>query len=164
MAWPMLALVFMISVDGIALAQCEIPVAVQELLENRVMRRRVFETQAQREARAAAFKGALAQFPDNYFILSDQMMRILDPDERIRWASDLLKQHPDNPVYEILDAESLLGKNTPEAIRRLEAVKAGIPNVYLSLASARSGVFQDREKSQKDLDSYIGLCSQHPVA
>ena len=163
MMWPMLALAFMISVNGIALAQCEIPVAVQELLENRAMQRRVFETQAQRDARAAAFKGALAQFPDNYFILSDQMMRILDPDERIRWASDLLKQHPDNPIYEILDAESLLGKNTPEAIRRLEAVKAGhsgIPNVYLSLAGARSGVFQDRAKSQKDLDSYIGLCSQ----
>jgi hypothetical protein len=59
--------------------------------------------------------------------------------------------------------ESLLGKDTPEAIRRFEAVKAGhpeIPNVCLSLASARSGMFLDKAKSQKDLDSYIGLCSQ----
>jgi thiol-disulfide isomerase/thioredoxin len=156
-------LAFMLLVNGIALAQCEMPIAVRELLENPAMQRQLFETQAQKDARAAAFQKALAQFPDDYFILRAQIMTIPDPDEKCRWAADLLKQHPEYPVYQMLEAESLLGKDTPEAIRRFEAVKAGhpeIPNVCLSLASARSGMFLDKAKSQKDLDSYIGLCSQ----
>jgi thiol-disulfide isomerase/thioredoxin len=159
----MLGLAFMLSVNGIAFAQCEMPVAVRELLENPAMQRQLYETQAQRDARAAAFKKAVAQFPDNYFILRAQMTTMSDPDERFSWASDLRKQHPDDPVYQMLEAESLLGKDTPEAIRRFEAVKVGhpeIPNVYLSLAGARSGMFLDKERSQKDLDGYIGLCSQ----
>ena len=106
----MLGLAFMLSVNGIALAQCEIPVAVRELLENPAMQRQLFEKQAQQDARTATFKKALAQFPDNYFILRAQMTTMSDPDERFRWATDLLKQHPDDPVYQMLEAESLLGQ------------------------------------------------------
>lgn len=154
---------FMLLVNGIAWAQCEVPVAVRELMETPAMKRQLFETEAQKDARAAAFKKALAQFPDNHFILRAQMTRISDLDERSRWAADLLAQHPDDPVYQMVAAESLLGKDTPEAIRRLEAVKARrpeIPYVYLLLANARAGVFVDKAQSQKDLDSYLALCAQ----
>jgi len=158
-----LGLAIMFSVNGVAWAQCEIPVPIRELLEKPLMQRRLFETRDQKDARAAAFKNGLAQYPDNYFILRAQMMMMSEPDERIGWAGDLLKQHPGNPVYMMLDAESLLGKNTPEAIRRLEAVKIEhpeIPIIYLSLANARTGLFLDKTKAQKELDGYIGLCSQ----
>jgi hypothetical protein len=74
-----LGLAFMLSSNGIVLAQCEIPVAVRELLEKPAMQRQLFETQAQKDARAAAFKNALTQFPDNYFILRAQMMTMSDP-------------------------------------------------------------------------------------
>jgi hypothetical protein len=36
-----------------------------------------------------------------------------------------------------------------------------MPNVYLSLPNAQSsGIFRDKAKAQKELDGYIGLCSQ----
>lgn len=159
----MRGMAFVFLVSGTAWAQCEVPAEVQGLLKDPALQPQLFETESQKDARAAAFKKALAQFPDNLFILRAQMRRMSDPDERSRWAADLLAQHPNDPVYQMVAAESLLGKDTPEAIRRLEAVKAGrpeIPYVYLFLGSARTGVFQDKTRSQKDLDSYLGLCAQ----
>jgi thiol-disulfide isomerase/thioredoxin len=159
----MLRVVIMLAAGGIAWAQCEIPASVREILDQPVMRQTPWETEAQKDARTAAFKNAMARYPDSYFLLRAQMMT-LDPEERIRWAGELLRQNPDKPVYALLDAESLLGKDTREAIRRFEAVKTAhpeIPNVYLSLASAQSsGKFLDRAKAQKELDGYISRCSQ----
>jgi hypothetical protein len=47
-------------------------------------------------------------------------------DERVRWAASLRAQHPDNPLYALLDAQALLGKDTPEAIRLADSVGPSI--------------------------------------
>ena len=107
---------------GSAFAQCEAPAAVTRLLGGAAFGRKVVETQAGRDARAAAFRAALVEYPDNYFILRRelQVSYFDEPEERIRLAREWHDRHSGNPVFELLEAWALEGKDTPQAIRRME--------------------------------------------
>jgi thiol-disulfide isomerase/thioredoxin len=147
---------------GMLLGQCEAPAPVREMLQNSEFRRTMGETQAQREARDAAFRKALAEYPDDYFVLRRKLLSFEDSGEGLAWARDERRQHPDSTVYEMIGAEALLGRNTPGAIKQMEAFKAvhpEMPRVYLQLADAFGfGKFRDKARVQAELDGYRKLC------
>jgi thiol-disulfide isomerase/thioredoxin len=160
----LLALTSMLSAcGGIVWAQCEIPAEIREILKKPgIQRTKILETQQERSARVAAIKEALTAYPDNYFLLQTQLRGFDDPNERLRRAKEMRKQHPDNPVYAVLEADALLGIDTAAAIRLLEEQKAAHPEMQLNLAVANAvsnGKLWDKAKAQKELDGYINACA-----
>ena len=147
---------------SLAFAQCEASKPVRELLQESQFRGKIIETQAQKDARNFAFRSALEQYPDDYFILSRQLSSFRDPDQALDWARAQSRLHPDHRVYEMIEAEATLGHDTPEAIRQLEALKAAHrdqPRIYLQLATAFGfGKFRDKPRVQAELDGYRKLC------
>jgi thiol-disulfide isomerase/thioredoxin len=143
-------------------AQCEAGAPLRQLLQKPEFRRKIVETQAEKDTRSAAFQKALADYPDNYFVLARQLSSFDDPDQALAWARDQRSQHTGSVVYEMIEAEALLGRDTPEAIRRLEALKAAhpdLPRIYLQLASAFGfGKFRDKPRVQAELDGFRKLC------
>jgi thiol-disulfide isomerase/thioredoxin len=159
------ALVFF-AAAGTAFAQCEAPQPVSQLLAGAAFGRKVVETQADEDARAAAFRDALAQFPDNYFILRRELqVGYFDrPEERIRVAREWHAQHPGNTQFELLEAFALAGKDTLQAIRRMEALEAAHPEmerVHIELASLFGfGRFKDKSRVLQELAGYLKLCPE----
>jgi thiol-disulfide isomerase/thioredoxin len=147
---------------GPLFAQCEAPTPVRELLQKPEFRRKFVETQAQKDGRTAAFRKALSEHPDDYFVLRRQLTSFEDPQQALAWTRDERQQHPDSTIYEMIEAEALLGINTPEAIKQMEALKAAhpdLPRPYLQLASAFGfGKFRDKMRVQVELDGYRKLC------
>ncbi len=151
---------------GTAFAQCEAPAPVSKLLAGPAFGRKVVESQADVDARAAAFRDARAQYPDNYFILRRelQVSYFNQPEERLRVAREWHAGHPGSPMFELLEAFALEGRDTPQAIRRLEALEAGHPEmerVPLELGSLfGSGRFKDKTRAAKELTAYWKLCPE----
>jgi thiol-disulfide isomerase/thioredoxin len=87
------------------------------------------------------------------------------PDEyealRDRWVK-MAKDHPDDPLALLLAGEALSGKDTPEAIRLLEAAKAKAPNfAWPSLQLANlyfSGKRADKDKVAANLEAFFTVC------
>jgi len=150
-----------------AFAQCEAPAPVRRLLDGAAFRRKVLETQSDKDARAAAYREALAEYPDDSFILRSELQVhfAMEPaEDRIAWAQDLRAQHPGSLTYELLEAAALEGKDTPVAIRRMEALETAHPEierVYLELARVfGAGRFRDKVRVQKELAGYARLCPE----
>ena len=148
-----------------AWAQCEAPAAILRLLDRPEFGRRAAEPQAARDARAAAYRDALAQYPDNYFILRRELqMSYFDrpAGERIQRAREVHARHPGDPAFELLEAFALENHDTPQAIRRLEALQAAHPDaarVDLELAFLYgTGRYRDKARAQKELAAYVKLC------
>ena len=100
---------------------------VRQLLEKPEFRGRIVESAAERDARHAAFRKAHDAYPDNYFVLRSELRSFDDRGDALQWARNQRREHPDRPVYEMIEAEALLGRDTPEAIRRMEALKRAHP-------------------------------------
>ncbi|HEY3837977.1 MAG TPA: redoxin family protein [Bryobacteraceae bacterium] len=147
---------------GSIFAQCEASKPVRDVLQKPEFRRKIVETQEQKDARASAFRKALSEYPDNYFILVRKVSSLEDAGDALAWAQEEHRRHPNVLVYEMIEAEAMLGLNTPEAIRRLEALKAAHPDqprIDLQLASAYGfGKFRDKPRVQAELDAYLKLC------
>jgi thiol-disulfide isomerase/thioredoxin len=157
---PSLAVCF--SAAGVAFAQCEVPVPVRQLLEKPEFRHKIVETPAEKETRAAAYRKAHEQHPNNWFLLRSELRSFDEPSEAREFARAQRAAHPDALVYEMLEAEALLGKDTPEAIRRLRALSAARPDqprIHLQIASAHGfGTLRDKSVVQKEVDAYRKLC------
>lgn len=149
---------------GVAFAQCEVSAPVQKLLDKPEFRAKIVETAEQREARNAAFRKALEEFPDSYFVLRAQLRGFDDRGEALQWARGERHAHPGHLVYEMIEAEALAGRDTPEAIRRLEALAASHPDeprIPLQIAgTADFGRFRDKARIDKEIDAYRKLCPE----
>jgi thiol-disulfide isomerase/thioredoxin len=112
--------------------------------------------------RAAIADEGLAQYPTDFFLLRLRMNSERDQDARIHWTEGLVKKDPALPVYILLHAESLEGRDTPQAIKILESLEAAHPNeaqVSLELASIfDSGKFKDKARVQQELVSFLKIC------
>lgn len=106
----------------------------------------------------------LAEHQHDYFLLQARMFAEPQKEAQTRWAEAQRKKYPGRWVYELLEAKALEGKNTPEAIRRLEELKVAHPEaaqIYLELA-ANTGYnflkFYDQKRAQNELDGFLNLC------
>ena len=150
-------------IAGIAHAQCAATRADREFTERAQFRLDPPSPPATQNAkRAAVFDEGLAKYPADIFLLRNRMSAEPDHESEIRWADAMRQKHPTDPVYTIVYAISLEGKNTPEAIKMLEALQVAHPDaaqVYLSLASVfSSGKFKDKPRAQQELDSFLKIC------
>jgi len=72
------------------------------------------------------------------------------------------KEHPDDPLALLLAGKALVGKDTPEALKLMEAAKAKAPQFAwadLYLASAYStGKRVDPAKTKEDLEAFFAIC------
>src|ERR1022692_142176 len=112
--------------------------------------------------RAAIADEGLAQYPTDFFLLRLRMNSERDQDARIHWTEGLLKKDPAQVVYVLLHAESLEGRDTPQAIKILESLEAAHPDeaqVPLELVSIfDSGKFKDKARVQQELASFLKVC------
>ena len=83
------------------------------------------------------------------------------PALRNQWVK-MAKDNPDDPLALLLAGEALVGHNTPEAIRLLEAAQAkapGFPWPSLRLASIYfSGKHADSQKLRENLEAFFAVC------
>jgi thiol-disulfide isomerase/thioredoxin len=80
---------------------------------------------------------------------------------RTRWVQQAT-EHPDDPLALLIAGKSLVGQDTPEAIRLLEAARAKAPEFPLpALALAQiytSGKHADLGKMKQNLGAYFAAC------
>lgn len=87
------------------------------------------------------------------------------PDEyvslRERWVQ-AAKDHPDDPLALLLAGRTLVGRDTPEAIRLLEAAKSKTPDFAwpaLNLAGIyATGKRADPAKTKENLEAFFAIC------
>jgi thiol-disulfide isomerase/thioredoxin len=112
--------------------------------------------------RAAIADEGLAQYPTDFFLLRLWMNSERDQDARIHWTEGLLKKDPTQVVYVLLHAESLEGRDTPQAIKILESLETAHPNeaqVPLELVTIfESGKFKDKARAQQELVTFLKVC------
>jgi hypothetical protein len=74
----------------------------------------------------------------------------------------LSMQHPDDPMYDYLYARSLIGRNTPSAIKQINELLAQHPDFaqgHGSLAAIyASAAFRDDEKGKLERERFLQLC------
>lgn len=83
------------------------------------------------------------------------------PAIRSRWVQQA-KDHPEDPLALLVAGSSLIGRDTPEAIRLLEEAKTKAPDFplpALNLAKIySSGKRADLSKMKENLDAYFAAC------
>ncbi len=159
------AIVFLASANGILYAQCEASAGVRRVRDKALLRAETGLSMAEQKARRAAiYQQGLAEHPHDYFLLRQQID--LDDDKqdaRIAWAKAMREKYPAQPVYVLLHARALMGKDTPEGLRMLDALKAAhpeMPLVYYELVGATGGFgkFKDAARARKELETLLKVC------
>jgi thiol-disulfide isomerase/thioredoxin len=148
-----------------ALAQCEPPPPVRQVLDRYEQQSRSAHFKADRDAAAAILLAGLGEHPDDAFLLQARMRaleRESDPGAQLEWAHAQHDQHPDRAIYALLHAEALVGRDTPAARRMLEALAAAhpeLPQTWLALANiSATGNFQDPPQTRRALAAFLGRC------
>ncbi len=146
-------------------AQCEPSPPVRQVLDRYRQQSRTAHFKADREAAAATLLAGLGEHPDDAFLLRARMHALeseMDPGAQLLWARAQHDQHPDRPIYELLHAEALVGRDTPAARRMLEALAAAhpeLPQTWLALARiSATGNFRDPPQTQRALASFLERC------
>ncbi len=158
-----LAALVVVVISGVGFAQCEPSMPVRQIIERSYLRDETGLTKAERDAKGIAILDAgVAKYPHEYYLLRARMLSEPDRAAQLRWAEAMHRKYPNRPVYELLHATAMVGKETPEAQRRLEALKKAHPEmsrVYVELADIASwGRFKDKERAQRELDDFLKLC------
>jgi len=97
-----------------------------------------------------SYSNVLSQYvPDEY------------PAVRDRWVQ-AAKDHPDDPLALLIAGKALIGRDTPEAIRLLEAAKTKAPSfpwpdLYLASVYA-AGKRVDLSKTKENLEAFFAVC------
>jgi thiol-disulfide isomerase/thioredoxin len=141
---------------------CEPPAAIQALSPNRYAG--IHLSEADRTARIARIREAIAQSPDDLFL--NRWLIELQPNPQIGSLAaefqEKLAKHPDDPRYLYLYARALVGKDTPSAIKSLEQVIARAPKLpWTYFAFTRiysSAAFHDKAKVAEYLRAYRQVC------
>lgn len=161
------SLILLASLGGAtaALAQCEPPPPVRQILDRYEQQSRTAHFKADRDAAAAILLAGLGEHPDDAFLLRARMRALepeVDPGAQLQWARAQHDQHPDRPVYAFLRAEALVGRDTPAARRMLEALAAAhpeLPQTWLALANISAfGTFQDPPQTRRALAAFLARC------
>jgi thiol-disulfide isomerase/thioredoxin len=110
----------------------------------------------------------MAQYPREYkpYQSYTDYMQQFAPEEyekaRSRWVQ-AAKDHPDDPLALFIAGKALIGKDTPEAIRLLDAARAKAPGfAWPSLMLAAlyaSGKRADPDKTKQNLEAFFSVCS-----
>lgn len=156
--------ILLVATGGSLWAQCEPSAPVRQILEKAALLYETSLTMAEQNSRRAAiYEQGLAEHPHDYFLLRAQMDAEDEQDAQIRWAKSLREKYPDQPVYVLLHARALMGRDTPQAIRMLEALKAAHPEmagVYYELVGATGvfGRFRDTARAKTELETFLKLC------
>ena len=156
--------ILLASANGILYAQCEASAGVRSVRDKAQLRAETGLSMAEQKARRAAiYQQGLAEHPHDYFIFRQQMD--LDDDKQdaqIAWAKSMHEKYPAQPVYVLLHARALMGKDTPEGFRMLDALKAAhpeMPLVYYELLGATGfGKFKDTARAKKELEALLKIC------
>lgn len=113
----------------------------------------------------------LAKYPREYSLYVQQMYSVwaLRSEDaktateqlRARWVNNA-KEHPDDPLALLLAGKILMGKDTPEAVRLLEASSAKAPQYPWpahELAELYSrGKYENETKMKENLEKFYSLC------
>jgi thiol-disulfide isomerase/thioredoxin len=156
-------ILFLASFEGAIYGQCEATAPVRQIVERSRLREEHGLTKAETYARQVKIlEDGLTQYPNDYFLLQARMHAEHGRDAQIQWAQSLQKRDSSQPIYDLLYATAMEGKDTPLAIKTLEALKirhAEIAPTYLELAYiARYGKFEDRPRLGQELDGFLKLC------
>src|ERR1700688_379031 len=148
-----------------ASAQCEPSPPVRQVLDRYTRQSRTAHFKADRDAAVANLLAALGEHPEDPFLLSARMRafdRDVDPGAQLRWAQAQHELHPDRPIYAQLHAEALVGRDTPAALRLLDALADAhpeLPQTWLALAGTLGvGKFQDPPKAERSIASFLERC------
>jgi hypothetical protein len=112
--------------------------------------------------RTALLRQSATEQPHDYFLLRRLLQAEEKQDEQIRIAKEWRAKYPDRPVYVVLHARALMGRDTREALRMLEEMKAGhpeIPFVHTEIIRATGrGKFKDPARGKQELEAYLKQC------
>ncbi len=143
-------------------AQCEPPIPVRELLEKIWTDGYDLPFSESRRTRHEAYRAALEKHPHDYFLLRMMLMTTADNEQAIAWARDLRDRRPDQPVYTLIYAQALEGRNSAETVRLLEMINANHPELsrsHLALADlSRFGKTKDDARAKRELASFLAAC------
>ncbi len=160
-----LTLLALLSGTAAALAQCEPSPPVRQILDRYQRQSRAAHDKADRDAAVAILLAGLGEHPDDAFLLGARLRALeweVDLGEQLQWARAQHDQHPDRPVYALLHAEALVGRDTPAARRMLEALAAAhpeLPQAWLALANSFAfGAFQDPPQMRRALAAFLERC------
>ncbi|HEU0139975.1 MAG TPA: TlpA disulfide reductase family protein [Bryobacteraceae bacterium] len=112
--------------------------------------------------RTALLRQAAADQPHDYFLLRRLLQAEEKQDEQLRIAKEWRAKYPGRPVYVVLHARALMGRDTREALRMLEEMKAAhpeIPFVHTEIVRATGwGKFKDAARAKQELEAYLKQC------
>lgn len=143
-------------------AQCEPTAAVRAVLDRNASLDHSLTMAESDHARKANLEEGLADNPHDYFLLRRLMRTEEKRADEIAWAERMRGQHPDQPVYALLQAMALVGKDTGAAVRDMEALEAKQPPIsraYAELAGIfESGKQKDLDRARRELEGFLKLC------
>jgi thiol-disulfide isomerase/thioredoxin len=145
-------------------AQCEPSLAVREVLE------KIWATDTDnipyKEAqsrRRDMYLRALQMHPHDYFLLRMALSTTEEKAEAIAWAKGLREKFPDRPVYELIYAQALTGRDTPGVRGMLEALATAHPEltrVHIVLADYIFGYgkLKDAARARAEVEEFVKAC------
>ncbi len=144
--------------------QCEPSLSVRKILEDTwsaTTDHRPFEQG--RALRRKAYLEALESHPHDYFLLRMALISTDEKDQQSEWAKAMRAKYPDKPVYELIYAQALIGRDTPAAIRILQSLATAHPELsraHLVLAQNvySYGKFKDMPKAAAELAEFVKAC------
>ena len=116
------------------------------------------------EQRLAAVQALLRQYPDDVFVQREyiHVMRSIEMDKAIAEYKTRHEQNPDSVQLAYLYGLTLVGRQTPEAVKLFNAALEKDPKFalpHLALATIyRSHAFLDRTQSLFHLKAYLDAC------
>ena len=146
-------------------ASPEVRQIISEKLDSKLLEKMKFEDEL--VYRRKVLEDLMARYPREYkpYESYADYMNQFAPEEyeitRARWVQGA-KEHPDDPLALFIAGNALIGKDTPEAIRLLEAARGKAPGFAwpsLSLAALyASGKRADPNKTKENLEAFFSVC------
>jgi hypothetical protein len=116
---------------------------------------------------SAAIQVLLGQYPDDLFVQRTYISSMLNPYDREKVIEQYKVRHeqsPDNPQISYLYALTLVGRQSPEAIKLLDTALEKAPKFpwpHLSLVTIyASPNFLDKQQSVAHMKAFLDLCPQ----
>ena len=144
--------------------QCEPSLPVREILEK--IRAADTDNIPYKEGEAVRMKmyaEALTAHPHDYFVLRMMLITTGEKDDALAWAKSMREKYPQQPVYDLIYAQALVGSDTPAAQGMLEGLKASHPELtraHLVLADSIFGYgsHKDRGRARTEVEEFVKAC------
>lgn len=145
-------------------AQCEPSLPVREILE------KIWATNTDNipykegEAiRRKLYAEALEAHPHDYFLLRMMLMTTGEKDDALAWAKSMREKYPERPVYDLIYAQALVGRDTPAARRMLEALKTSHPELTRARLVLADSIFgygrhKDAGRARAEVEDFVKAC------